>query len=193
MENKKATTTKAKPIATMRMKGDMEFTHHLFKLEAADMLHNKGFAKFQPDVVRQTHGHIYHSVDGRTGVAQKLSAPMGGHFHEVITEWETDSNGEQVLVRAECGPALEKKRFKNRIGVSASKNVPRQFETEDKEAPIVDNHTHPVTYLNTQIINPSLQKQLQEQDRAKISHMTRGAVPQVRSIAPTTDIVEVQS
>lgn len=191
MENKKA-ATKSKPIATMRYKGDMEFVHHLFKLEAAEMLHNKGFAKFQPDIIRQSHGHIYHSVDGRNGNPLKNSAPMGGHFHEVITEWATDENGKQVLVRAECGPALERKKFKNRIGVSVAKNVPRQFETEDKDAPIVDNHTHEVTYLSTDIINPSQQKTIQDNNRAAISHMTR-VTPNLKQVGQTADIVEVEA
>jgi hypothetical protein len=180
MDNKK--TTKTKPLAVLRRKGDLTFTHHLFRLEPAEMRMNVSWKKYQPRLIEMSHGHIYHSVNDRNGKANQYCSPTGGHFHEIITEWGVDEAGNEVLIKAECGPAMEKKKFKNRSGTQSSKDIPVKFETEEHDRFITDDHKHEVSYVDTEEINPVLQKRRQEEDRAKISHMTRGARPQVTQV-----------
>ena len=175
-----ADSKKRAPAGPMRrMKGEVTFEHNLFKLVEAELLHNVSWKQYQPKLVPMKHGHIFHSVNDRTGTPNIYSSPIGGHFHEVKTEWAHDEEGNLILVKAECGPALCKVKRKLRSGEVKTVTERVAFLTDDETRPHVDDHTHEVLYIDTEEINPTTRQRQVESDRQKIMHLTKNAVPQV--------------
>jgi hypothetical protein len=167
---------------TRRFDGDISFDSDLFKLGAASMLRNTSFIKYKPSLLEMEHSHIYRSVHDKNGQPNKYSAPTGGHFHEVKTEWADDGNGNAVLVRAECGPPIEKVKRKLRSGNIETTVEQVAFQTEREDQPILDNHTHEVIYVKTQTVNESARQKSIDQDRQKVVHLTKGAVPNTKTL-----------
>lgn len=183
MAEKMRVPSKAPTVVTKRMKGEQTFNHDLYKLGPAISMTNVNWQKYQPKLIEVNHSHVFHSINDKNGQPLKYCSPQSGHFHEVVAEWSEGADGNMVLVKAECGPALDRIKVKDRTGNQITKIVPRAFQTADPDAPIVDSHTHEVFYIDSEEINPLNVKRRQEEDRQKISHLTRGAQPVVKTLA----------
>jgi hypothetical protein len=168
MADNKPNKKTAGPIR--RMKGTTTFEHHLFKLGQATMLSNASYKQFQPKLIEMEHAHIFHSVNDKNGAENIYCSPTGGHFHQVTTEWASDADGNMVLIKAECGVAIEKVKKKMRSGMVETRIEVVKFEVDDKDHPLFDKHIHEVIYIDTEEINPITRQRQVEEDRQKIMH-----------------------
>jgi len=161
-----------------RMKGDERYEGAKFKLEGSFRKRDDGWQKYKHTFVDEIHGHTYYTINDRNGAPNKYSAPMGGHFHEMEVDWNTpNKTGDGPTVK--CGPPLEFVRVKTRGGGSQKKVVQVRWNTEIDGEYIYDNHTHDVTYKYNEIVSPTEQRRQADEDRAKIAHLTKGAVPRM--------------
>lgn len=128
-------------------KGQEQFEHQLFKLLPENCIKNKSFTPFHPNTYEREHSHVFHSVD-RKGQPQIYSSPSAGHFHEIEMEWDKDE-----LVSVKCGPPV---RFKYRMQRNkemrkVKEHVVYKGADENGEQDIVDEHTHEVKYLRSEM------------------------------------------
>lgn len=130
------------------MRGTSTFWVHHFKAELDTMKKNRSW---QYGVVRLDdieHVHMYHTKNSQ-GRPLKYTAPVGGHFHEIITEKDEDGN-----IIAKCGPALHTvyKKLKNGKMKKLIKEV--SWFDDEKDDYIKDTHTHEMTYLDSEKLSP---------------------------------------
>lgn len=161
------------PAATrVRWKGDISFRHDLFKLEVADMLKNTNWDVKNPNYVPLAHVHIFHSHSSQ-GEVQDTTNKVGGHFHFI--EYDRDT------MVAKCGPAMTHKETKLKNGRRRVDVVKiRLPDPQTGEYTLEDNHTHPVTYLHSEVLGPNILKAREEEDKARLMAMP-GALQEVKT------------
>lgn len=143
----------AKAPTGFKMRGQQVQIHHLMKAELAKFKKNRSWKKDQPEIIDVEHVHFFHTINS-TGKAQKFTAAVGGHFHEV--EWSIDSRtGEPV---AKCGPPLKRVAVPGPDGLVEYENRPIEWYDKvgkmgKRGTTIVDNHTHPMSYLGSDEIS----------------------------------------
>ncbi len=138
----------SQPQSSKVWKEQEQFEHQLFKLMPENCLKNKSFTPFHPNTYEKEHSHQYHTVD-RKGQPQIYCAPSAGHFHEVEVEWDGDR-----LVSAKCGPPV---RFKYRMQRNkemrkVKEQVIYKGADENGDQDIVDEHTHEVRYIRSEML-----------------------------------------
>lgn len=150
-----------------RQKGDLTYTHDLFKLKTAVSKHNVSYRKFEPILEDVEHTHFFHSHD-RAGNPQKYCTIGAGHFHEVVVT--TDARGDLV---AKCGPAVRWDDVKSMSG-----KVKKQINTiswihEAKDMKIEDNHTHETFYMHSEEVSENKVIQQARQDAEKLERLSK--------------------
>lgn len=150
-----------------RQKGDLTYTHDLFKLKTATSKHNISYRKFEPILEDVEHTHFFHSHD-RAGNPQKYCTIGAGHFHEVTVSADKEGN----LV-AKCGPAVRWDDVK-----SPSGKIKKQINTiswihEDKDMKIEDNHTHETFYMHSEEVSENKVIQQARQDAEKLERLSK--------------------
>lgn len=161
-----------------RQKGEMSYTHDLFKLKVATSLHNVSYRKFKPQLEKMDHVHFFHSHD-RNGNTQKYCSMNAGHFHEITTSVDKDGN-----LKATCGPALRWEDSKSKSGKLKKELKTIGWYDEDKDQDILDDHTHEVTYSHSEEISDNkMRAQVQEDaDRLqKLRALPKKPAPQVEA------------
>lgn len=123
------------------LKGQETIYHDVFRLEVANLVRNESFNDI-PLLVEIPHSHRFHNVNS-DGKPQDKCSPVAGHFHEMIIE-ENDEGEMRVI----CGPA--KKFARNKRGKKIIVDV--VTHKDDFDRPVIDNHTHEVTYLQSEEI-----------------------------------------
>lgn len=153
----------------VQWKNQRTFRHDLFKLEVAMMQKNVSWRKKRPELVEIEHAHFFHSHSS-SGTPQKYCAAVGGHFHEITTA--VDQNGNIV---AKCGPALRKvdKRLSN--GTTKTEIEEIIYNHEERKIPIVDDHTHDMTYVGSEQMSPQKIKQIQTANAEGVSEFMQQA------------------
>lgn len=152
-EKESVDVSSPQPQSSKVWKGQEKFEHQLFKLLPTNCLKNKSITPFRPDTYPKEHGHMFHSVD-RKGQKMVHSAASAGHFHEVEVVWDGD-----VLVSAKCGPPIRFKYRKQRNGEMKKMKEQVAYKGMDEHGSddVVDEHTHEVKYIRSEIL--SLQPQ----------------------------------
>jgi len=136
---------KAKQVTPKRFsKGEVRFTHDLYKAEVASMTKNVHYKKYEHKFEDVEHCHFYHSVNNR-GKEQAHCSPIGGHTHEIETY--IDEKGE---LQAKCGPPIKRVWKQGKGGTG--KWVWEKIVFEDQWGEVVreDNHTHEMTYKGSE-------------------------------------------
>jgi hypothetical protein len=135
-------------------KGSEQVDHDLFKLENALLKRDLSYGGDAPLIDHITHSHHFHTVDSN-GRKLETSTSVGGHFHPVTVKM-SESGVPEITV----GPAMKwvtKLHGKRRTKVM----LPVAFDGSDDDGnPIVDNHTHKVSYLGSEKVTvrqPSLE------------------------------------
>lgn len=161
-------------------KGSREFRHDLFKLELATMRKNTSYKKFHPALEPVPHVHFFHSHDmkGRENIHCQA---VGGHFHEVTSEWGEEPDGTPFIKSTKCGPALRQVQKRTRGGKMKTVIEPVKWAMgdaaiDDSDEDSVtgyetDEHTHKVVYHGSELISPERIRQSQEGDKAKLAAM----------------------
>jgi len=147
-------------------RGDAEFTVTTFKLETEKAIKNQAWQKNEYMPRLWEHGHIFHNHD-RRGKKQSTSAPMCGHFHEMITH---DENGELLVdenghLSPKCGPPLKKAFRSNGHGKMIKQAVAIEFYDGSRNEVITDSHTHKITNLGTEVLSQSRIRQEQQESK----------------------------
>lgn len=147
-------------------KGHGQFRHDLFKLEVAHMKKDKqAWKKGQPRILDVEHVHFMHTFDSK-GKKLKYSEVVGGHYHEVTVTM--DATGELV---AHCGPALQTVDKKLKNGKYKKVIVPVSFETLDDGPGLIDNHTHEISYISSELLSPMKIRQVLGQSTHQAQQM----------------------
>lgn len=159
-------------------KDAVSFRHDLFKCEISKMRKNVSYKPFEPQLEEVPHTHFFHSVDMK-GRKQKYTNSVGGHFHEITVDWTKTGPDGGPLVK--CGPALREVQTKLRNGAMKTEIAKIRFATLEEGVFEHDEHTHQVSYLNSEIISPAKIRAQQEEDKSKVQSMVASAP---RSTAP---------
>lgn len=140
--------------AQVVFKNDREMRHDVFKADLQMFKKNTSYTKGMVTIVEHEHSHIYHTINSQCK-SLRYSNAVGGHFHEVnVTE---DAKG---AIITKCGPPM-------RYGVRRLPNggFKKTLETckwydgmNDKN--IVDEHTHDMVYLHSEMINVNSAKKM---------------------------------
>ena len=146
------------------LRHQISFEHDLFKLSVATFKRNVSYKYLQPEIIEAEHVHFFHSKNSK-GAPQKYCHAVGGHFHEVTVDWDTG--------KATCGPALTRRTIKipntsrsiTRIGTVKWDAI--NMDTGD-QSEIVDDHTHEVEYIRTEVISEQTVRDIHEKDRAQV-------------------------
>lgn len=151
------------------MSGSRTMLHHLFRAQLADFLKNRSFKPGNPDITKVPHQHFFHTINS-SGRAQRYTAAVGGHFHEVT--WEINPRTGEL--EAKCGPPLKKVAFSGPDGLTQYENVPVEWKDTTgsmgkRGATIIDNHVHVMTYEKTDEISPDKIRATQTANRAAVS------------------------
>jgi hypothetical protein len=157
----------------IKMKNAISKHHHLFKAEVAPVLKNVSFRPGNPEIVKIEHCHFFHTIDSRLK-EQRYTTPTNNHYHEV--KWFVDSDGE---LRAECGPPIRKVQKTRRDGSTYSVEGEISYKNEyhdrnNMPADIVDDHTHDMTYVGSELLSPKIIKSIQEKTAAHIAEQMGG-------------------
>lgn len=163
-----STGTKIQPKVFMR--GSQEFRHDLFKLEAADFMKNISWVSKAPNLIKMPHAHVFHSHNDR-GQLNKYSTAVGGHFHEVAMKMLPDGS-----IVAECGPALKEVKRKTSQGKVKTTIEPVRFDDEETGV-TVDGHTHPATYLGSEVLSASHIQQIRSQNQSYVQSLQSPPTP----------------
>ncbi len=162
---KRQSTDKEIPEAPtgIQWRGNKNAVTHHFKCEVANATKNRswqyGVLKLDKDVA---HSHYFHSINSRFK-NQKYTETTGGHFHEIT--WSVDDKGNPKAV---CGPAMEIKHKKTNTGMK--KQVVRvSWYNSDTDDKYYDDHTHDVTYLDSEMLTEAGVKKTVQENRAKIA------------------------
>lgn len=182
---KKRSTERQEAPTGIQWRGNKQAVTHHFKCEVANATKNRswqyGVLKLDKDVA---HSHYFHTVNSRFK-SQKYTETTGGHFHEIT--WSIDANGRPY---AECGPAMEIKHKKSPTGMK--KQVVRvcwfDAETDSK---VYDDHTHDVTYLDSENLSETGIKKTVQENRAKIAAIAGPIEFESTSPEPLEGISEV--
>jgi hypothetical protein len=141
-KKKAPTKTLSDTSANKRIyKQDREINHDLYKLEVAQMMKNMMWHPVPPeDYVKIEHCHFFHTFDS-AGIKQTRTTSVGGHFHLV----EVIDNGPDAAPTVKCvsGPMTEK-RVRNKYT--------KKYEKKIVPVNDVDNHTHEVTYMQSDVL-----------------------------------------
>lgn len=117
--------------------------HDLYKLEVAPCKKALGHSEDDPQLFDAEHVHFFHTVDSN-GKILSTSGAIAGHFHEM----EVIPNEDPTLppkVRCASGPMqMVKRKVKGRY-VKVAEPVVIMGE--------LDDHTHQVTYLRSDLIS----------------------------------------
>lgn len=154
------TLTTASPKIVWKDK--RSFRHDLFKLEPAVMKQNVSWKKDEPMLQDVTHAHIYHSHSS-SGIANRTSQAMGGHFHEVKVSVDTDGN-----LKATCGPPLRIVEKMLKTGGVRKVEEPLEWFHEKLNKKIVDDHRHECTYQFSETISPEKSRAQATEDAQKL-------------------------
>jgi hypothetical protein len=163
-----ATKQKTSKLPSQKVLGSqLEFEHDLFKLDVATFKRNVSWKYLEPRLLEAEHVHWYHSKNSK-GKYMQYSTAVGGHKHEVTIDWETG--------KATCGPAitLEAIKIPNTHRVY-KKWVPVGFDAVNMDTGepyrIVDDHTHEIKYIKSDIMSEATTREMQAKDRAQIAPM----------------------
>lgn len=139
-------------------KGQQTFRHDLFKLQMGTAKRNISWKKKEPELVSIEHVHFYHSHSNR-GEFQKYCVPVANHFHEMTPSVMPDGT-----IVAKCGPPLKKVDRILSNGKVKTSVEPVQFFHEEKGVHLVDDHTHPVVYVASEILSQDHIKAIQQEN-----------------------------
>jgi hypothetical protein len=154
-----STTSNVTPKRTMR--GQREFEIDTFKLRPASFQKNVSWKKNEPRLEDVTHNHFFFSHDKHGNKLDNCVA-VGGHTHPMT--WGVDSNGEPTAV---CGAPIRERMVKR--GQRIIKVMePVEFYSNELGRPIVDNHTHDVDYLHSEVLTAQSVKQYAQRAREEI-------------------------
>lgn len=114
------------------------FMHDLYKLEVSTFLQNQAIDGHEPDYVKTEHVHYFHTIDSN-GKTQTKTNAVGGHFHQI----EVIEQGPNLppIVKCASGPMKEVK-----------VKIMGKYQTKFVPANDVDNHTHDVSYVKSNVI-----------------------------------------
>jgi hypothetical protein len=125
-------------------KGTEQVDHDLFKLENAFLKRDLSYGGDAPLIDHITHSHHFHTVDSN-GKKLDTSTSVGGHFHPVNVRM-SESGVPEISVGA---PMKWVARMQGKRRVKVMTAV--AFDGLDDDGnPIVDNHTHKVSYLGSE-------------------------------------------
>ena len=168
-------TAKKQPVKpVLKMKGSKEFQHDLYKLEVNTFKKNTSYKYGVVSVQPTEHVHYYHSINSQ-GKPLQYSSACGGHFHEIETYIDPDT-GE---MKAKCGPPLQYvTRTKGNDSVREIKKVrwvnTQQLDDDDRPTYVYDNHTHEVSYIETEFFTQEGQRLKAKEDANKMAMMSNG-------------------
>lgn len=137
-------------------KHQLTFRHDLFKADVAKMKKNVSYTFGHPRIEEIEHVHHYHSHNS-FGKPQKYTNTVGGHFHEVTFDPQTN--------KISCGPPLQSKSKKLKTGRIKQVIETVQFYDEMSDAEgradyIVDKHTHEMVYKFSEELSPKQHTQV---------------------------------
>ncbi len=186
------TQTPAAPVEPKIMeRSNVEVWHHLFAAETyADPDTEEGrqinelvaatpgqgtatkVDKWGPEKIKKIqHKHYFHSVNS-DGTAQKQTAPVCGHIHEV--KWWVDAEGN---LKAECGPPLRRTVRPGPGGVPKVTWEPVKMRHPEDNRLMIDNHQHPMIYRGSQKITQQIIQQIQRNNsQAIMGSIQQGSV-----------------
>ena len=150
-----------------RQKGDLTYTHDLFKLKMATSKHNISYRKYEPILEDVDHTHFFHSHD-RAGNPQKYCTIGAGHFHEVVVS--VDKDGDLI---AKCGPPLRWDDERLKSGKTRKKLATIEWHHEAQGKDIIDNHTHESLYMHSEEISENKALQQARVDADKLERLTK--------------------
>lgn len=137
------------------LKGRRTFAVDTFELKPAMRKHNTSWIPDKPRIEEQQHKHFFRSKDDK-GNDNNRATYQADHTHEITVDWSKKGPDGGPLVK--CGPPI-KKGFKTLPSGRKAKSlnpVKWIIETVRGEVAdvmeVVDNHTHDITYLGTQIL-----------------------------------------
>ena len=150
-------------------KSNQEFRHDLFKLELSRMKKNMSYKENRPIIEEIEHCHFFHSITNK-GTRNDFCQPVGGHFHKVETSIDDEGN-----VVAKCGPPLKKETVRLKTGKYIKKimsiEYPSVNENTGEERNIIDDHTHSVVYLNSEMVSESRTRAQHTADRQQLAQL----------------------
>lgn len=164
---------------------DIQIETDLFKLLPTGLKRNISIEKDQPNLIDVEHCHFYHSMNERNGQANTEAVPVGGHTHKITINWDksvtikkTLPNGKEMTYEGPeviCGPPVAKKRKKIQGRGWVNVDVPVKFKRDpDLGEDMVDDHTHEVAYIRSEIITKAgLAQKIEAQRKsvaAKVQH-----------------------
>lgn len=146
------------------MRGTSTFWTHHFKCEVESMMKNKSWQFGVIDLVKMEHSHLYHTKNSQ-GRPRQYTAPVGGHFHEVTVSEDEDGN----LV-GKCGPALHEVYKKLKNGKMKKTVEPVSWYDAEREMFLKDDHSHKITYIDSENLSPDKIKRMQQQNQSGIEN-----------------------
>lgn len=168
----------AKQTRTQRFaRGSQEFDHDLFKLKPAIVQKNVSWTYRQPSLVPVEHVHFFHSINDTTMQPNKNCSPVGGHFHEVIVEWEVGPDGEKTIKSTKCGPPMHMivRRVANGRTIRRQEQVSyEKFDDNGDVTKLMENHTHDFEYLGSETFNANSKNELRKDEQNKIKGLMAG-------------------
>jgi len=174
-------------VPKLFMKGNLEFTHSLFKCLVGTFKKNISWRKYRPQLIDVEHTHFFHTHD-RRGKENQYTTPTAGHFHKVTIK---DNDGSYLMDSNEyptikIGPPLMDHYKKLKSGTHKKIIIPVAYYNEDKNEDIEDEHTHACEYLGSEILSEVKIKQTQQENQQAISNMT-GGLPKPQLEVPKLD------
>lgn len=128
-------------------KSQTEKIHDLYKLEPAAAKKNVSWDGV-PTYVNVEHCHFFHSVDAQ-GTPQNTSTTINGHFHTLTVKTPATEDAPATYT---CSGPLKwvVKTLKN----GQRKRVLETACGTDEDGQPIDNHTHDITYIQSQKLIP---------------------------------------
>jgi len=161
---------KAKAVTSIKpkivMRGTRMFWTHHFKTNVEPMSKNRSWQYGKTVIDKIEHVHMFHTKNSQ-GKDMKYTAPVGGHFHEIIVSKSDD--GEIV---AKCGPALHYKFKKLRSGKVKKTIAQVAWYNEEKDSNLADDHVHKMIYLDSENLSPEKIKQTRENNANGIAEVS---------------------
>lgn len=168
-------------------KGQREIEVSRFKLLTGYAKHNKSYKYKLPVFADDTpHVHWFRDFDARSGKPQVFASMVAGHTHRIEVDWDETRDveveypdGSKQVFKDQpiitCSPAIvEVKTYFDPNQPPHRSMQPRVFANrvpgpDGQVRDIVDDHTHQVIYLDTEVLTFAQIQQIRAKSREEIS------------------------